>query len=131
MGGLTLLDRARSAGLSVTVEADRLVIKGPRRAGPIVRELMAHKPEVMALLAAAQGEPTGSSSPPPPPTNDDDVDAGLLWHSWRSARIAEAGVPKPEAERLAYRELMTRLAGNERSPLFTWEELAGWRWGPA
>jgi hypothetical protein len=24
-----------------------------------------------------------------------------------------------------------RLGGNEAPPLFSWDELAGWRWGPA
>jgi hypothetical protein len=51
MGGLTLLDRARAAGLSFTADGDRLIIRGPRSAETVARELLARKPEVLELLA--------------------------------------------------------------------------------
>ena len=51
MDGMTLLREARSAGLSVWAEGDRLVIRGPRRAEPVVRVLIAHKPDVMTALS--------------------------------------------------------------------------------
>jgi hypothetical protein len=51
MDGMTLLREARSAGLSVWADGDRLVIRGPRRAEPVVRVLIAHKPEVMTALS--------------------------------------------------------------------------------
>jgi hypothetical protein len=53
MGGLTLLDQARVAGLTVTVKGDRLAIKGPQCADALARELIARKAEVMAELLAA------------------------------------------------------------------------------
>jgi site-specific DNA-methyltransferase (adenine-specific) len=58
MGKLTLLDRARAAGLTVTAKGDRLVIKGPRRAEPVARMLLARKYEVMIELRTA-----GATSP--------------------------------------------------------------------
>jgi hypothetical protein len=51
MDGVTLLRRAREAGLAVAVEGYKLVIRGPRRAEPVARLLIEHKPEVMAALA--------------------------------------------------------------------------------
>jgi hypothetical protein len=50
MDGLTLIQEARSAGLAVAVEGGRLVIRGPRRAEPMARQLIAHKPKVVAAL---------------------------------------------------------------------------------
>jgi hypothetical protein len=52
MDGLTLLRRARDAGLAVVTEGEKLVIRGPRRAEAIARLLIEHKPEVMAALVA-------------------------------------------------------------------------------
>jgi hypothetical protein len=50
MDGVTLLRRARDAGLAVLAEGDKLVIRGPRRAEPVARLLIEHKPAVMAAL---------------------------------------------------------------------------------
>jgi|GEM_PF-6758335 len=50
MGSLKLLLEARAAGLTVTVQADRLVIRGPKSAAPLARKLIDSKPDVMALL---------------------------------------------------------------------------------
>ena len=50
MDGMTLLHRARDAGLAVAAEGDKLVIRGPRRAEPVARLLIEHKPAVMAAL---------------------------------------------------------------------------------
>ena len=60
MGSLTLLAQARAAGLSVAADGDRLIIKGPRRAGPIAHELMGHKAEVLALLEASPTKKTNA-----------------------------------------------------------------------
>jgi hypothetical protein len=51
MDALTLLRQARDAGLAVAAEGDKLLIRGPRRAEPVVRLIAMHKPEVMAALA--------------------------------------------------------------------------------
>ena len=51
MDGLILLDRAQKAGLAVRVEGEKLVIRGPKRAEPLARMLIEHKPDVLAALA--------------------------------------------------------------------------------
>jgi hypothetical protein len=50
MGGLELLAEARAAGLQVKAEGDRLVIRGPKRAEPLAKELRQHKAEILAHL---------------------------------------------------------------------------------
>jgi hypothetical protein len=51
MDGLTLLRRARDAGLRVEASGDKLLIRGPKRAEPVVKLLAEHKAEVLASLA--------------------------------------------------------------------------------
>jgi hypothetical protein len=48
---LTLLDQAKSAGLSVEAHGDQLIVKGPKRAAAIVQELGRHKAAVLAILS--------------------------------------------------------------------------------
>ena len=57
MDGLALLRAADAAGLSVNVDGDRLVIRGPRSADATARALIEHKPEVMAALAGPADAP--------------------------------------------------------------------------
>jgi hypothetical protein len=67
MDGLTLLRRARDAGLAVVAAGDKLVIRGPKRAEPVARLLIDHKPEVMAALVPAEppAPEAGERSPDP------------------------------------------------------------------
>jgi hypothetical protein len=51
MDGMTLLEQARLAGLTVTVQGDKLVIRGPVRAAPVAERLLAHTGEVIDALA--------------------------------------------------------------------------------
>jgi hypothetical protein len=51
MDGLTLLHRARYAVLRVEAAGGKLVIRGPKRAEPVVKLLAEHKAEVLAALA--------------------------------------------------------------------------------
>jgi hypothetical protein len=53
---LSLLAEARAAGLNVRAEGDTLIVRGPRSAEAIVAQLRDHKPEVLALLEAADPE---------------------------------------------------------------------------
>jgi len=46
-----VLAEARTAGLEVRAEADRLVVRGPRQHEEIAHQLLAQKPVVLALLA--------------------------------------------------------------------------------
>jgi hypothetical protein len=55
MDGLSLLRRARDAGLRVEAAGDKLLIRGPKRAEPVVKLLAEHKPEVLAALALTPG----------------------------------------------------------------------------
>ncbi len=52
MDGVTLLRRARDAGLRVGARGDTLRIKGPRKAEALALELITRKREVVALLRA-------------------------------------------------------------------------------
>jgi hypothetical protein len=91
MDGLTLLRRAHHAGLAVVAEGDKLVIRGPKRAEPVVRLLIEHKPDVLAALAATE---QGSQQ----------------WRDRYAVRISHwfsrGHWPRQEAEALAYAELM-------------------------
>ena len=50
MDALTLLHRARHVGLHVEAVGDKLMVRGPKRAEPVVRLLAKHKTEVLAAL---------------------------------------------------------------------------------
>ncbi|CAA9264897.1 MAG: hypothetical protein AVDCRST_MAG77-2862 [uncultured Chloroflexi bacterium] len=50
MDGVTLLERARGAGLTVAADGDKLIVKGPKAAGPVAREVLSHKAAVLAAL---------------------------------------------------------------------------------
>ena len=50
------LAEARAAGLEVRVEADRLVVRGPRSREGLAQQLLERKGEVLALLAAEDAE---------------------------------------------------------------------------
>jgi hypothetical protein len=53
MDALTLLDQAREAGLAVACDGDKLLVRGPRGAEPVVRQLAEHKAEILTALAEA------------------------------------------------------------------------------
>lgn len=57
MDGLTLLAEAQAAGLTVKIEGSRLLIRGPKRAEPLVRRLIEHKAEILAVVQAPGGAP--------------------------------------------------------------------------
>jgi hypothetical protein len=49
MDCLTLLVEARAAGLTLTVEGERLTLRGPKTAESLARRLLARKDEILAL----------------------------------------------------------------------------------
>src|SRR5688572_16628209 len=51
MGGVELLAEARAAGVSVTANGDRLVVRGPKTELPIAERLAVAKSAVLAALA--------------------------------------------------------------------------------
>ena len=58
MDGMSLLREARTAGLTVTAEGDRLTIRGPRRTDRLAKLLIQHKADVLPLLSAGPELPT-------------------------------------------------------------------------
>jgi hypothetical protein len=54
MDGLTLLQEARAAGLTVQADGERLRVRGPRGAEPLVQQLVANKTAVLSALAVSQ-----------------------------------------------------------------------------
>ncbi len=101
MDGVALLKQAASVGLSVRADGDKLVIRGPRKAEPVVRLLTEHKP---AVLAAINAEPS-ANLPKVDPAIDEEFEE-------RSAIIEfEAGVPRDWAEGFARLCTMPRPTG--------------------
>ena len=54
---LTLLDKAKSAGISVEACGEELVVKGPKRALTIMQELGRHKAAVLVVLSGKAVQP--------------------------------------------------------------------------
>jgi hypothetical protein len=52
MDVVVLLEEARARGLEVRADGDRLVMRGPRSAEALVRQLLAHKVALVRLLSA-------------------------------------------------------------------------------
>lgn len=57
MDPVALLHHAKREGLRVRADGDKLVVRGPRRLEPLARQLLDHKPEVMALLVRIEAVP--------------------------------------------------------------------------
>jgi hypothetical protein len=55
-GVASVLAEARTVGLEIRVNADRLVVRGPQRHEAIARRLLAQKPAVIALLTEENAE---------------------------------------------------------------------------
>ncbi len=56
MDALALLRRAQEAGLRVKPAGDKLMVRGPKQAEPVVKLLAEHKVEVLAALAKTAHE---------------------------------------------------------------------------
>lgn len=98
MDGLSLLEEARSVGLIVLADGDRLRIRGPRRAEPIAKRLLTHKGVVLAALS---NQLAGDDPLPDKPRRD-------YWA--RKAAGLLAGVADPD-RRADLRELFEHRAG--------------------
>ena len=55
---MTLLAKARGAGLEVRAESERLIVRGPAAAEALARRLLDSKPAVLAELEAEQARAT-------------------------------------------------------------------------
>ena len=97
MGGIDLLKRAADAGLTVTRNGDRLVIQGPKSASAIVKELIAHKPEVLDALetpevaALVVKRPARQITQRPAPFVDSDLLDSIMSYLFRHPNGATAG----------------------------------------
>jgi hypothetical protein len=89
MDGMTLLREARAAGLLVMVDGDQLRIRGPRRAEPIARQLIAHKVDVMMAMVS-----------------DLPADWHLLWDERAAIMEYDGGLPRERAEALALADII-------------------------
>ena len=52
MDSMILLEQALDAGLEVKAIDNRLVVRGPRSAEPVAKQILKHKPEIMVLLVS-------------------------------------------------------------------------------
>jgi hypothetical protein len=107
MDGLTLLDEARAAGLEVQARDGRLMIRGPRRAEPVVRRLLAHK---ALVLHALTGGGAGSDITP----DQLPADWHLLWDERAAIMEYEGEMPRERAETRALADILDQMrrAGN-------------------
>ena len=101
MGEMTMLTEAQAAGLTVAVDGDKLVIRGPRSADALARRLLAHKAELLAMLC-----PTPEATPAPPVASPDvatpDVEnafADWVFRTDANGRIGLEAPSLPEVDR--------------------------------
>lgn len=101
MDGLTLVAEAERAGLSVSANGNALVVRGPRRAEPLARRLIANKLLLLPLV----------SGPLPPEWH-------LLWDERAAIMEFDGGLPRERAEALAFAEVLEqmRLRGEGPAP---------------
>ena len=78
MDGLTLLQRARDAGLRVEAADTLLKISGPRKVEPLVRLLAEHKTQVLEALRKVQEVQKASQTEGDGAAHDDGPDASAL-----------------------------------------------------
>src|SRR5262249_53691919 len=52
---MSLLQRARDAGLAVLLDGDDVVVRGPRRLGPLAMAILADKAAIVRLLKSESG----------------------------------------------------------------------------
>jgi hypothetical protein len=98
MDGLSLLHRARDAGLQVEAAGDKLLIRGPKRAEPVVKLLAEHKLEVLAALtpfdrvvSGAYGEPSLEQPCAARRARVQELDRAFLHFCCRCGRFAAFG----------------------------------------
>src|SRR5262245_22490124 len=105
MDGLTLLEQARSAGLTVIIQGDKLVIRGPRRAGPLAEQLLARKGEVMDALTVESLTPA-----------DLPADWHFLWDERSAIMEFDGGLPRERAEALALADVLRQMRRAGQGP---------------
>jgi hypothetical protein len=115
MDALALLHRAKEVGLRIQPKGDKLLIRGPKHAEPVVKLLAAHKAEVLAALAPDQSASKGGD-----PYEAADASQARRWRDRFAARIVDwfhGDRGWEDARRLAWGDVE-----NE------WHEVHGQRW---
>lgn len=113
MGARDLLAELAGAGLIVTVEGDRLVIRPASKLTDAMRAaLRAEKPEVLALLAQKQGPDARAFLVDASAVTWTDGD--IAHFTARRTRLMRWGWPEADAERLAERLVMRDRSKDER-----------------
>jgi hypothetical protein len=95
---MTLLVSARSSGLRVWAEDGLLVVRGPRRAEPLARQILERRPEILALLSTERPWP-----PRPAELAGWPVEWRQCWGE-RANELEASGLPWQAAERQAFDE---------------------------
>src|SRR6516225_7985186 len=98
MDGLTLLKLARSAGLTVIAQGDKLVIRGPRRAKPVAEQLLARKGEIIDALTVESLTPA-----------DLPADWHFVWDERAAIMEYDSGLPRERAEALALLDMLQQM----------------------
>jgi hypothetical protein len=116
MDGLALLADARAAGLSVSVDSDALVIRGPSSSEPVARKLLEEKSAVIVALRSTQSELLTAE---PCPT----CLSAIFWRDpWGGFHCCECLPPKWKA--LCRQKLMLVQPRGPRSPA-EWRDYEG------
>jgi hypothetical protein len=58
MDAVALLHRAQEVGLRIEPMGEKLLVRGPKRAEPVVKLLAEHKAEVLAALSPSFSDPS-------------------------------------------------------------------------
>lgn len=110
---LTLIEQGKAAGLKISVEDDKLNIRGPRTAGEIAKQLIERKAETMVALANP-GQKFFMPSHLSPV--GDDPDDWREYHEERAAiREYGANYTREDAEWMAWSDTIE--AWCERNPI--------------
>lgn len=99
MDGLRLLQHARTAGLSVTVEGEQLVARGPRIAADTADELLTHKPVALETFNRGLGTSTDKSPDSSPLRGNSSVSVTCVES--RNAVVRECATHRTAAWRRA------------------------------
>jgi hypothetical protein len=106
--GITLLQEARAVGLVVVAMGDQLRIRGPRRAEPIAKRLIAHKADVLKVLKRRLQAEMSSLPDPPDGASPNDLsgDWWVLWDERAAIMEYDGGLPREQAEAKALAEIL-------------------------
>lgn len=102
MGGVTLLQQARQAGLNVEARGGKLRVTGPRHLESLARALLARKQEIMSLLD--ESNPDLRLTPA-----DLSPDWRIEWEERAAIREYDGGQAREHAEAEALREIIDRM----------------------